>query len=322
MDESVEGGAPRRFGFRTYDDDTLRAGSDEDFAVLDDRPWVPTGDPDAPARDDDAPGAAPAFVDVAQRRSRSGGVVAAVLVGLGAAVGSGLLLWARQQPQPYPTATSTVTRPMGVVHIQVVEATPEPAAPAASAKPMAVASEAGPSGAVRIPRLEMLRVAASPAARVVERGPHPKPGPALALKAGSVDPLAPAVPTAVVRRAAHEPAEPMPDAPERIASEAPPRESRVRPALVRLPAPLDCANPASETQLMICGDQGLLEADRRMVRAYAKAEAAGAPPHVLWQEQVSWLNAREAAARRSPRDVQDLYRERIEDLAAEAEPPH
>ncbi|HZZ66952.1 MAG TPA: hypothetical protein VFE18_02160 [Phenylobacterium sp.] len=55
-----------------------------------------------------------------------------------------------------------------------------------------------------------------------------------------------------------------------------------------------------------------------MVAAYQDAAAAGIPPALLFREQVNWLNAREAAARRSPAAIAGLYRERIRDLLSEA----
>ncbi|THD59274.1 hypothetical protein [Phenylobacterium sp.] len=56
-----------------------------------------------------------------------------------------------------------------------------------------------------------------------------------------------------------------------------------------------------------------------MVAAYQAAAAAGAPEGLLWRDQVNWLNAREAAAARQSRwAVEDLYRQRIRDLQAEA----
>ncbi|THD51250.1 hypothetical protein [Phenylobacterium sp.] len=113
-----------------------------------------------------------------------------------------------------------------------------------------------------------------------------------------------------------------PDAslPEPVARAAPWAQAADEPQRVRarLPAPLNCGRPVSPAQDVVCEDPGLVEADRQMVLAYTQATAAGAPADLLWTEQVDWLNAREAAARRSHGAVERLYRERIRDLRAEA----
>jgi uncharacterized protein YecT (DUF1311 family) len=83
-----------------------------------------------------------------------------------------------------------------------------------------------------------------------------------------------------------------------------------------LPAPLDCARPATSGERAVCRSPSLRADDRRMARAYAGARAAGAPPRILWRDQVKWLDARDAAARRSRGSVAQLYRIRIQDLEA------
>ncbi|HZZ68615.1 MAG TPA: lysozyme inhibitor LprI family protein [Phenylobacterium sp.] len=109
-------------------------------------------------------------------------------------------------------------------------------------------------------------------------------------------------------------------APHRGAAPAKARRGRLKAISVGMPTQLNCARPASPGQRMVCHSPGLRAADRRMMRAYAEAKAAGAPPRALRQDQVTWLKARDAAARRSRRAVEELYRSRIQVLESRPYP--
>jgi uncharacterized protein len=94
-------------------------------------------------------------------------------------------------------------------------------------------------------------------------------------------------------------------------------------APVRVPGALDCAAVVSLAQDIACRDPGLRAADRRMAEAYVGALAAGASERRLRRDQVDWLNLREDAARHSKQAVENLYRQRIQELegVADAPPP-
>ncbi len=80
-----------------------------------------------------------------------------------------------------------------------------------------------------------------------------------------------------------------------------------------------CADARGVGEQLVCGDPQLVAADRRMARAYSRAQRAGVPREVLRDEQGDWLALREDAARRSPQAVADLYEQRIDDLNAQAQ---
>ena len=66
---------------------------------------------------------------------------------------------------------------------------------------------------------------------------------------------------------------------------------------------------------MVCEDDRLSAADRRLNAAYRAALASGAMPRdQLRAEQQDWLAVREDAARRSIRAVDSVYRQRIAEL--------
>lgn len=75
-----------------------------------------------------------------------------------------------------------------------------------------------------------------------------------------------------------------------------------------------CAGAPSPAAEMVCRDPDLAAADRRMRRAYDAAVAAGAPEDMLAFEQADWREIREMAARRSPRAVASIYRQRTDEL--------
>lgn len=64
----------------------------------------------------------------------------------------------------------------------------------------------------------------------------------------------------------------------------------------------------------VCADRSLQAADRELARAYRQAEAAGAPPWRLQEQQRRWIAARAAAAREAPWAVRDVYQARIAEL--------
>jgi hypothetical protein len=85
---------------------------------------------------------------------------------------------------------------------------------------------------------------------------------------------------------------------------------------LRLPAGLECGEPNSFGEAEVCRYPGLVAADRRLIRAYAVALAAGANARDLEDEQDDWLEAREDAARRPHRELEALYHRRIQELEA------
>jgi uncharacterized protein YecT (DUF1311 family) len=96
------------------------------------------------------------------------------------------------------------------------------------------------------------------------------------------------------------------------------------PQLAQLTPPAPRAEPLTEercgyartrAEQLVCADPELADDDQRMARAYRAAIASGAPERVLAREQRDWLNARDDAARRSRRDVANLYTRRLDDLA-------
>jgi hypothetical protein len=85
---------------------------------------------------------------------------------------------------------------------------------------------------------------------------------------------------------------------------------------LRLPPALECGEPNSFGEAEVCRYPGLVAADRRLIRAYAVALAAGASARDLEDEQDDWLEAREDAARRPHRELEALYHRRIQELEA------
>jgi uncharacterized protein YecT (DUF1311 family) len=135
--------------------------------------------------------------------------------------------------------------------------------------------------------------------------------PAPAINAVPVPPRAPtglAVPAGALQ--------PLPPAPEiRPAIRTPPPLQAQAQAPPQPAAPAACAYARSPGDLFVCNDPELAAADRQMVRAYRAAIAAGAPEAALSREQRSWLDARDDAAHRSRREVENLYAQRLRDLA-------
>jgi uncharacterized protein YecT (DUF1311 family) len=152
----------------------------------------------------------------------------------------------------------------------------------------------------------------------------PSPAPALAPTPDRSVPSVQATPAGVAAAAPHarQPivsSSPL-TAPRPAAAPATARRARLKVVSAGMPARLNCARPASPGQRMVCHSPSLRAADRRMMRAYAEARAAGAPPRALRRDQVRWLKARDAAARRSRSAVEALYRRRIQVLESRPYP--
>jgi uncharacterized protein YecT (DUF1311 family) len=109
--------------------------------------------------------------------------------------------------------------------------------------------------------------------------------------------------------------------------EAAPRTHRVAatPPAIDAPVPHVAAAPAAQASFdcsaatpgaeqLVCSDPSLAAADRRLARAYRRAIEAGLPMDELRTEQGDWLVIREDAARHSPRAVQNIYEQRIQEL--------
>ena len=83
---------------------------------------------------------------------------------------------------------------------------------------------------------------------------------------------------------------------------------------------VDCANPSSSVDPVICGDESLAALDRKLVDVYAAAAKAAAPEqrNRLFAEQQSWLTdrARCMGAQDKVACMKDLYTLRIADLQA------
>lgn len=103
--------------------------------------------------------------------------------------------------------------------------------------------------------------------------------------------------------------------PEVIPAATPPA---ARPAPRSRPS-FDCDEASSRAEQMICTDDSLAAADRRMDRLYQQALDAGVPPRILRRQQRAFLDAREEAARHGPDAVADVYSERNAELEGMAQ---
>jgi uncharacterized protein len=107
--------------------------------------------------------------------------------------------------------------------------------------------------------------------------------------------------------------------PRRVATATPP--PAISAPVPRVPAPppaaqasFDCSAARPGAEQLVCSDPSLAAADRRLARAYRRAIEAGLPMDELRTEQGDWLAIREDAARHSPRAVQNIYEQRIQEL--------
>ena len=119
---------------------------------------------------------------------------------------------------------------------------------------------------------------------------------------------------------AHAPAKLAPR-PARTAARAPkPPPAPLRaPRVIRASA-TGCVS-ADPGAAIACADPQLGAAERRLNRAYQRAEAAGVPEAELKRQQQKWLAARAAAAREAPWAVRDVYQARIAELEDMARSP-
>lgn len=95
---------------------------------------------------------------------------------------------------------------------------------------------------------------------------------------------------------------------------APPPRLAPRPVMNAGPS-FNCRYARSRAEMMVCGDEDLARADRRLARAYNRAIAAGVPARELRADQDDWMSIREDAARHSPRAVASIYEQRITELS-------
>jgi hypothetical protein len=286
--ENLDQGEARRFpGFRSL--------ADEDDRFVDD--WD-GGDEQSDAPLDEAPGT------VGRRAGQAGLLVGGLLC---AALAAGAAItwpdlsarWARRDVPPPPAQT----RSLSVQLAQGDVGQPEPPPPAQPLRP--ANSIPAPTGAASPDRF-------APAAPGVVVRPAGTAAPVVTVQPGAEPP--PVLPRTELRSAEQAPALPL--RPDREAAPA----SRA-PAAVRVPGALDCGNARSLAQDLVCHDPGLRAAEGRMSRAYAAALAAGAPERQLRGDQVDWLNMREDAARYSKQAVENMYRQRIQELEALGDEP-
>lgn len=110
-----------------------------------------------------------------------------------------------------------------------------------------------------------------------------------------------------------------------VADAAPERLEPPRPAppprRLETPPPREAADcTGSPGARMVCGDERLAAADRRMRRAYEAALRAGVSEEDLAADQDDWRQIRDDAARYSRQAVANVYRQRIDELEALARP--
>jgi hypothetical protein len=291
---------PRRFpGFRSF--------ADEDDRVFDD--WDDADEEAAAYGGLDEPES-----ETTGRRAGRAGLLVGGLLCAALAVGATV---------SWPTLSSLVARrgaPTPTIQTPTIQA---PAAQPAVAQPSGLTVEVAQSDGVP----PAPPAVAAPRAMLALRGAlnaipaHPARTP----PGSRTDRLAPtppasAPPAPIPGRAEPPPPETAPVAPPRAELEAPPA---LRPAVVHVPGALDCGNVVSLAQDIVCRDPGLRAAELRVAEAYASALAAGASERRLRRDQVEWLNMREEAARHSKQAVENLYRQRLQQLdgGADAPPP-
>ena len=88
-------------------------------------------------------------------------------------------------------------------------------------------------------------------------------------------------------------------------------------AAAKVAAAPSCAPGGSKADQLVCADPALVAADHDLRKAAERAANAGGDP-----DQVDWLVAREAAARRSPQALKEAYQRHTAELEGLAEPPH
>jgi len=107
--------------------------------------------------------------------------------------------------------------------------------------------------------------------------------------------------------------------PARVAPRQPIKTAASRSA----PAVAGCKANGNRVQMTLCADASIATADRDMRDAFQRALRSTMSPASLRADQDDWLAFREEAARRSPGDLADAYRQRIAELNELGdEPPH
>jgi uncharacterized protein YecT (DUF1311 family) len=139
----------------------------------------------------------------------------------------------------------------------------------------------------------------------VQPAPKPKPIPIT----GSGEPL-----NAIPAEAANLPANPPRPAPQVAPASIDTDDPDTAPRTRNIRASFDCADADSRAERMICADDRLAAADRRMDRAYQDALDAGVPMRILRRQQRAFLDARDEAAGHGPDALADVYGERIAEL--------
>lgn len=92
------------------------------------------------------------------------------------------------------------------------------------------------------------------------------------------------------------------------------------PAAPRPRASFDCATARPGAEQIVCSDPVLAADDRELAGAYRRALQSGAaPPGALRADQRDWMAIREDAARHSRRALDQVYRQRIDELNGIAE---
>jgi uncharacterized protein len=82
-------------------------------------------------------------------------------------------------------------------------------------------------------------------------------------------------------------------------------------------ASFDCRKASTRIEKTICGDKALSQADERLATAFANVLAVSLSPSTARAEQTEWLRARDAET--DPGKLRDLYKRRIDALAALAD---
>lgn len=158
-------------------------------------------------------------------------------------------------------------------------------------------TDLAPPGAAQLP------IAVSP-----PPAPQPLPG-----APGRLETLPPEMAAATRPRSASDDAAASAPSPEIDVIDAPDADAAA--PVPRHRASFDCATARPGAEEMVCSDAALAAADRRLARAWRRAEAApGVPLPDLRREQRDWAAIREDAARHSPEALADVYDQRIREL--------
>jgi len=278
--------APPFVGFTTYADDTPR---DPTVRFEDD----PFDEEDPFDEDEPGPGIAGRSLAVlpqpgGQGTGRAGRSAGPLLVGLAALIGAGAIALALSPGER--------TRPLA----------PEPAPVGPTPQSVAPLSQA--------PRLDVARAPSMPGLEPASPRREAVPVVAAARKPVAVVHAPPSVQRAPAAAAAVATAAPGTEV------SASSQSGQVTPEPTPAPPSQECAATGSFAEKMVCEDAALAAADRRMNNAYAAAVAAGAPEGVLRAEQDDWLGIRDQAARHSRGAVENIYRQRIEELESLSAP--